>query len=35
MDYSINTKCVQAGYTPRYECKSNNHRKPVNSHVPL
>lgn len=19
----------------RYECKSNNHRKPVNSHVPL
>ena len=23
------------GTTPRYECKSNNHRKPVNSHVPL
>ena len=21
--------------TSRYECKSNNHRKPVNSHVPL
>lgn len=21
--------------TTRYECKSNNHRKPVNSHVPL
>lgn len=20
---------------PRYECKSNNHGKPVNSHVPL
>lgn len=23
------------GRTTRYECKSNNHRKPVNSHVPL
>lgn len=21
--------------SPRYECKSNNHRKPANSHVPL
>ena len=21
--------------TTRYECKSNNHRKPANSHVPL
>lgn len=21
--------------TSRYECKSNNHRKPANSHVPL
>lgn len=23
------------GFNSRYECKSNNHRKPVNSHVPL
>lgn len=23
------------GTTSRYECKSNNHRKPANSHVPL
>ena len=23
------------GFNSRYECKSDNHREPVNSHVPL
>ena len=29
------SKWKKGTYAPRYECKSNNHRKPVNSHVPL